>query len=242
MPSLRRLAKPTLRRPKSPGRRRFLTLLGGAAAALSVASCRWKERKLMPLAHPAEGVLPGELRRHATMLDLDGIATGVLVSSYDGRPLKVEGNPAHPSSLGGTTAFTQASVGGLYDPDRSRGVLRRQGSDWVATSWEEYAKFAHELRNRLRTQGGRGLGLLVPSDSSPTRARLLARLSSVLPEARICEYESWSRDQELLGSKLALGKPCRSLWSFERARVLLCLDADPAARSRGCPPTPAACP
>jgi molybdopterin-containing oxidoreductase family iron-sulfur binding subunit len=190
---------------------------------------------VVPLARQADSDLPGEFRQHATMLELGGIATGVLVSSYDGRPLKVEGSPAHPSSLGGTTAFAQASVRGLYDPDRSRGVLRRQGSEWVATSWDEYAKFAHGLRNRLRTQEGRGLGVLLPSASSPTRARLLARLANVLPEARVYEYESWSRDQEFLGNQLALGRPCRPLWSFDRARVLLCLDGDPCSQIAGLP-------
>jgi Fe-S-cluster-containing dehydrogenase component len=200
-----------------------------------VVGCRSKERKLLPLDQQGAGVSPGELRRHATMLELDGIATGIMVTSYDGRPLKVEGNPAHPSSLGGTTVFAQASVRELYDPDRSRGVMRRRGSGWSASNWDTFVDFARKLRDDLASRRGRGLGLLLPVESSPTRARLLARLADTMPEARVCEYESWSRHHEISGGEIAFGRPCRALWSLSRARVVLCLDTDPIGLGTGLP-------
>ncbi len=54
-------------------------------------------------------------------MTLGGVATGVLVESHMARPTKIEGNPDHPGSLGATDAFSQASILGLYDPDRSQG-------------------------------------------------------------------------------------------------------------------------
>ena len=33
---------------------------------------------------------------------------GLLVTTMDGRPVKIEGNPDHPASRGGTSAFAQA--------------------------------------------------------------------------------------------------------------------------------------
>ena len=55
-------------------------------------------------------------------MPLAGFGAGLIVKSNEGRPTKVEGNPDHPASLGGTNVFMQGSLLGLYDPDRSQGV------------------------------------------------------------------------------------------------------------------------
>jgi len=65
------------------------------------------------------------------------------------RPTKVEGNPDHPASLGASDAFAQASILGLYDPDRSQAEIH----DGRIGSWTE---FQNELsvalcpRNEIR--------------------------------------------------------------------------------------------
>jgi molybdopterin-containing oxidoreductase family iron-sulfur binding subunit len=54
----------------------------------------------------------------ATAMPMSGAGMGLLVESHEGRPTKIEGNPDHPSSRGATDLFAQASILGLYDPDR----------------------------------------------------------------------------------------------------------------------------
>src|SRR5262249_7100204 len=105
-------------------RRRFLQLMGAslALAGLSGCSAQPPVGKILPYVRQPEELVPGKPLFFATAMTLGGLATGLLVESHEGRPTKVEGNPNHPASLGATDAFAQASVLGLYDPDRSPAV------------------------------------------------------------------------------------------------------------------------
>ena len=64
-------------------------------------------------------------------MELGGVAVPLLVTSFDGRPIKIEGNPNHPFSqtvkgrYGAADAIAQASLLDLYDPDRSRDFVDR---------------------------------------------------------------------------------------------------------------------
>jgi molybdopterin-containing oxidoreductase family iron-sulfur binding subunit len=80
-----------------------------------------------------EGLLPGIAKRYATTLPLAGYGRGAIVTAFEGRPTKIEGNPRHPASLGGTDVFAQAEILSLYDPDRSQ-TIRFDGeiADWPA--------------------------------------------------------------------------------------------------------------
>ena len=56
-----------------------------------------------------EEIIPGKPLFFATAVPIDGFACGVLVKSEMGRPIKIEGNPDHPASLGATDVFGQAA-------------------------------------------------------------------------------------------------------------------------------------
>src|SRR5208283_6204817 len=96
---------------------------------------RLPEEKLAPYAHRPENRSPGTPVGYATAMEIGGVAQGLLVTSFDGRPIKIEGNPSHPLNRGAADSLAQASVLELYDPDRSRGITRRgkDGSQEEAT-------------------------------------------------------------------------------------------------------------
>src|SRR5215467_304443 len=102
-------------------RRTFLKLMGASLTLAGVGACmRAPDEKIVPYVRQPEQLVLGKPLFFATAMTIAGVATGLLVESHEGRPTKIEGNPLHPGSLGATDIFAQASVLGLYDPDRSR--------------------------------------------------------------------------------------------------------------------------
>ncbi len=89
---------------------------------------------MAPYAHAMKDRVPGVTEYYATSWELGGVGRGLLVSSYDGRPIKIEGNPQHPASVtrsglehgwGAADAIDQAQTLSLYDPDSSQAVFDR---------------------------------------------------------------------------------------------------------------------
>ena len=153
-------------------RRRFLTLMGASLALAGAAGCNLRPaspRKIVPYTTQPDEITPGVPLFFATAAPLGGYGSGVLVRSHEGRPIKVEGNPDHPSSLGGASAFSLASILDLYDPDRSRGVTHRGIADRATTS------AVTAVRRQLYDENGQPkktakLRILTETVTSPTLA------------------------------------------------------------------------
>ena len=141
-----------------------------------MAGCRWEKREIRPFAKRPADRVPGEFQRFATTMDIAGEALGLLVTCVDGRPIKVEGNPEHPSSRGATNAFAQAAILELYDPDRSKEIIHRIDGREEVRTWVEFSAFAREHFATLKKDGGAGLRVLSEDSSSPTLARLRGEL------------------------------------------------------------------
>lgn len=206
-------------------RRRFLQIMGASVAMAGAAGCRWPEERIVPFASRPEGTDPGLPRTFATSWELGGDVRPLLVTSYEGRPIKVEGNPDHPLSLGAADTYSQALVLGLYDPDRSRRVRDRShgdhGSDWAA-----FDAWAAEHFAALRARRGDRLAFLSERTASPTARRLKARVKELFPAASWYEWEPISRDNERTGAALAFGRPLETSPDLTGARVIACFDAD----------------
>jgi molybdopterin-containing oxidoreductase family iron-sulfur binding subunit len=213
--------------PSKEERRHFLKLTAASVAlAGSASACRWHEDQLLPHVQQPEGVVPGVPRFFMTAMELGGAAVGLRVKSYDGRPIKIDGNAAHPDSLGATNARHQAAVLGLYDPDRSRSFSNLAEGQRKAASEVEFRVFAREHFSALQAQRGRGLAVLSGSSSSPSVADMKARWQARFPDAHWFEYEPVVPHNERLGSRLAFGKVVRTRLALERARIIVSLDAD----------------
>jgi molybdopterin-containing oxidoreductase family iron-sulfur binding subunit len=164
----------------------------------------------------------GDTLRFASISELSGYADGIVVTSHYGRPTKIEGNPLHPSSLGATTAITQASILNLYDPDRSRNVMQ----DGIVTTWSEFLSVARAKMTKAQANGGAGVALLVPSVGSPSYRKTLEDFQKKLPNAIVASWEPVNRDRVYQGAMMAFGKAVETTYHLSNADRILLLDAD----------------
>jgi molybdopterin-containing oxidoreductase family iron-sulfur binding subunit len=204
-------------------RRQFLQVMGASLAMAGLTACRWPKEEIVPFAHRPEGRTPGVPEYYATSMELGGAALGMLVTSFDGRPIKAEGNELHPDSLGALTAIAQADILQLYDPDRSRRLLFREGGQQYVKGWSDFETAIAEYLSG----DGTGVAVLAESSSSPTRAMLRDRFLEAQPQAGWFDYEPISWDNEREGTRLLFGSPLRAHPQLEKASVVACFGADP---------------
>jgi molybdopterin-containing oxidoreductase family iron-sulfur binding subunit len=207
-----------------PSRRRFMQIMGASLALAGVAGCTKDELQWMPLNVNLTDRTPGIPKFYATAMDLGGYAQGLLATSYDGRPIKVDGNPDHPQNQGASTVFTIGSLLGLYDPDRGTTPARYRNRRAELYSWDDFEVYARPIFENYRKTKGAGLHVLSEASSSDTLAAVKARFAETYPQASWHEYEPISRDNERAGTKLAFGKVLRPQYSLKDAQVIVCVD------------------
>ncbi|MCO6043038.1 TAT-variant-translocated molybdopterin oxidoreductase [Aeoliella sp. ICT_H6.2] len=212
--------------PAGVSRRRWLQLMGASFALASVAGCRWKTEKIAPLVERPEEYIPGNTQKYATTIELAGAPRHLLVTCYDGRPIKVEGNPDHPGSLGATDSFSQATTLSLYDPDRSSTVRQRLASDVSAKNWEDFETYFEGQLTKLRSGQGAGLAVLVEPSSSLTMAATVKKLADAMPQAKLYEYAPLDRTTERAGAEQAFGSKVRTHYKLADAKVIASFESD----------------
>lgn len=203
-------------------RRNFLTLMSASLALAGFVGCRRPVEKIIPYVVQPEQITPGVAQYYATTMPIGMNAYGVVVESHEGRPTKIEGNPNHPATKGGSNPYLQAAILGLYDPDRAQ-MPREKG---VSKSWDDFVTFWQGLYPELIEKKGKGVAVLSESFASPTLYRLAENFKAQFPEAKWATYEPISDENIYEGIQIATGQAYRPVYDFEKAKVILALDAD----------------
>jgi len=204
-------------------RRSFLHLAGAGLALAGLTGCtRQPEERLVPYVRQPEEIIPGRPLFYATASTLAGYATGLVAESHMGRPTKVEGNPEHPASLGGTDLMAQASTLGLYDPDRSTSVTHIGR----LTTWDT---FLEKVRGAVKAQEGLqgvGLRILTGASSSPTLEGQWAQVAKRFPKAQWVQYEPVGQGNRGAGLEKAFGRRLEIRLDLMAADVVLSFDSN----------------
>ena len=204
-------------------RRTFLKVMGASMALAGLAACTKQPKEvIVPYVRQPEEFVPGKPLYYATAMQMSGVATGLLVESHLGRPTKVEGNPDHPGSLGASNYFNQASVLTLYDPDRSQ-VATNRGR---ISSWVGFQAVLTQERERANLNKGAGFRILTETVISPTLGNQLKDLQKQLPAAKWHQWDPMFRHSAAAGAVSAFGRPVNTIYHFDKADVIVSLDAD----------------
>jgi len=214
---------------KGIDRRDVLKLMAASTALAGLSACtKLPTEKIVPYVRPPEEIIPGRPLFYATSMQQPGGAVGLLVESHMGRPTKIEGNPEHPGSLGGTDVFAQASILNMYDPDRSQAVLY----GGRISSYEAFAAAMANAREQFSPKGT-GVRLLTETVVSPTLGAQIHEFLQQFPEAKWHQFQTCSGDNARAGARMAFGKPLNPVYHVDRADVIVTLDADLVASGAG---------
>ena len=215
-------AEPTDTRRDSLNRRDVLKIMAASAAMAGLSACtKLPTEKIVPYVKAPEEIIPGKPLFYATSMLLQGVAAGILVESHMGRPTKIEGNPDHPGSLGGTDVFLQASILDLYDPDRSQTPV----FEGRISSWGAFVAGMGNLRTQFAPKGT-GVRILTDTVTSPTLGAQIRKLLEQFPGAKWHQYEPCGGDSAREGSRLVFGRPLNAVYRVDQAKVIVSLDSN----------------
>ncbi|MDA3959223.1 MAG: 4Fe-4S dicluster domain-containing protein [Planctomycetota bacterium] len=205
----------------SVSRRGFMKLTG-AAAVFGLAGCWAKPQEtLVPYAEQPEGSTIGEARYYSTAVRVDGEFLPVIAKQYDGRPIKLEGNP--DDTLGGGTLSLrgQASLLDLYDPDRFQNGPLAAGT---SIAWGEL-----DATVGAALSAG-GIGLVTGPIDGPANKRLLDAWKQAFG-ARLqhAAYSPFAKDEARAARASVFGKAqgVDVVYHFDRAASLVTFGSCP---------------
>jgi MoCo/4Fe-4S cofactor protein with predicted Tat translocation signal len=207
-------------------RRHFVKIMSASMmlAGLGVmgSGCRRPEEKLEPFGQQPANYIYGKPDYYATAMPTRNGAIPLVAKSYEGRPIKVEGNALYPGSNGGTDRYAQASILSLYDPDRAKYFTQ----DGKTATREEALKFLEDLSQKFAANQGVGLAFLTESSTSPSRARLQKIIAQKFPQAKWYTHDAIDTAIHQRAATQAFGQVVRPIYHFDGAKVVLSLDCD----------------
>lgn len=148
-------------------RRDFLkAATAGGAASVILTGCGPASRyvKREPYQKMPEYNYNGQSTFYATTCRECAAGCGLIIRTVQGRAIKAEGNPNHPVNLGRTCPRGQATLHGLYNPDRVTDPVKnatRGSQDFSKMDWEAAINVVAEA---LKTSGS-GIAFLMGTAS-----------------------------------------------------------------------------
>ncbi len=208
--------------PESTGtsRRDFLKILGFSTAAVTLAACEAPVIKTIPYVVKPHEIIPGVPNYYASTY-FDGYDfASVLVKTREGRPIKIDPNPA-AGDLGKTNARAQAAVLSLYDNDKIK-QPKLDGQDETFDKVDDYV-----MQSLASAQSsGKKIVLLSHSFASPTFKKLFADFKAKYPTAELITYDAVPYSAALDAAQEVFGQRALPVYDLSKTQLVVSFQAD----------------
>ena len=215
------------------GRRTFLKVLGSAGPAAAVAACSpVPPERIIPYVVPPEDVVPGVATWYATVCGECPAGCGMIVRTREGRAVKVEGNPDHPVNRGSLCIRGQASLQGLYNPDRFTGPRRRRTTNAAAghsvledANWDDAQGVFVEQLQAVRDTGRAGRVAIVTPLMTGTVDRLVDQWATAVGARRL-RYEAFAYEAVRAANRVTFSRDAIPQYDFASPDLVVSFGAD----------------
>ena len=201
-------------------RRDFLKLLGFSTAAVTLAACEAPVIKTIPYVVKPHDIIPGVPNYYASTL-FDGFDfASVLVKTREGRPIKIDPNPA-AKDLGATNARAQASVLSLYDNDKIK-QPKLNGKNETFDKVDDFVLKGLAEAN----SAGKKIVLLSHSFASPTFKKVFADFKAKYPTAELVTYDAFPYSAGLDAAQEVFGQRALPVYDLSTTELAVGFQAD----------------
>ncbi|MEO5619054.1 MAG: molybdopterin-dependent oxidoreductase [Candidatus Eisenbacteria bacterium] len=204
-------------------RRDFLKLVGLGVAGTAAGCAQPPATTLVPFLVPPTDILLGVPYWYASTCRECPAGCGILVKAREGRAIKIEGNPAHPVNQGGLCQRGQAALQGLYDPDRLKSPMVKEGGSWRAITGDEALALAGNRLTAART-AGQSVALLTDHVTG-SMAALSAEWAAGMGGTHLA-HEPFAYETLREANRRTFGSAVVPHHDFARARMILSFGAD----------------
>ena len=207
-------------------RRDFFKVVTTSGAAAAVAGCQQTAEHIMAAVVPNPEMVPGVASYYATVCRECPTGCGVLARNRDGRVVKLEGNPDHPINRGALCVRGQASLQGLYNPDRFAGPQRREGGGLRSLGWDDAIQLVAARIAELRKDGKSRAVVLVTQLETGNTGALLDRFSEALGARPRVMLEPFAYEAIRAANRQTFGRDAVPYYALGDAEVILNFGAD----------------
>ncbi len=209
-------------------RRDFLKVMGvaGGVAVASGGCSSEPFEQIIPYVIPPENSIPGVPDYYSSTCRECPAGCGIVVKAREGRAIKIEGSPDSPVNFGALCASGQASLQGLYNPDRIKSPLVKDaGGKFRVATWKDAEKKLADRVQELVAQGAGDRIVYLDGVATGSYDELLETWLDAVG-ARRYSYETFSHEPLKKANEIVFGTNSIPSYKIEKAEYLLSFGAD----------------